>query len=101
MRSRSGGSPWLRSTGILLALLFLPAALALMPWRWRWLHLLPVEGVAGRLMADLLVRYLNIQGASLVAGVLAAAGLYFASAISFFALKESIEGPLASRSLLA
>ncbi|MGA3264734.1 MAG: DNA translocase FtsK [Terracidiphilus sp.] len=91
MRSRSGGSPWLRWTGVLLALLFLPAALALMPWHWRWLHLLPVEGVAGRLMANLLVRYLNIQGASLVAGVLAAAGLYFASAVSFFALKESIE----------
>jgi S-DNA-T family DNA segregation ATPase FtsK/SpoIIIE len=91
MRSRSSGTPWLRWTGVLLALLFLPAALALMPWHWRWLHLLPVEGVTGRLMADLLVRYLNIQGASLVAGVLALAGLYFASAVSFFALKESIE----------
>jgi S-DNA-T family DNA segregation ATPase FtsK/SpoIIIE len=51
----------------------------------------PVEGVLGRLMSGLLVGYLNIQGAWLVAGVLAAAGLYFASAISFGAIREGIE----------
>jgi S-DNA-T family DNA segregation ATPase FtsK/SpoIIIE len=36
----------------------------------------PVEGVLGKLVAGLLVTYLNIQGAWLVAGVLAAAGLW-------------------------
>jgi S-DNA-T family DNA segregation ATPase FtsK/SpoIIIE len=91
MRSRPSGSPLLRWIGAILALIFLPAVLSLLPWHWRWLHLLPVEGVAGRLVANLLVGYLNIQGAWLVAGVLAAAGLYFASAVSFWALKESLE----------
>jgi S-DNA-T family DNA segregation ATPase FtsK/SpoIIIE len=91
MQSRAGESPVLRWIGAILALLFLPAAFAMLPWHWRWLHQLPVEGVLGRLMADLLVRYLNRQGTWLVAGVLAAAGLYFACAVSFWALKESIQ----------
>ncbi len=92
MRSRPGGSPILRWVGTLLALTFLPAVFGLLPWHWRWLHVLPVEGVVGRLMAGLLVLYLNLQGAWLVAGVLAAAGLYFAAAISFWVIRESIAG---------
>jgi hypothetical protein len=81
----------LRWLGSLLAIVFVPAVFALLPMRWRWLHLLPVEGVLGRLMAGLLVGYLNIQGAWIVAGVLAAAGLYFASAVSFWVVKEAVE----------
>ena len=91
MHSRPGGSAVLRWIGALLALVFLPAAFALLPWQWLWMRAVPLQGVVGRLMADLLVRYLNMQGASLVAGVLAAVGLYFASAVSFRAIKESIE----------
>jgi S-DNA-T family DNA segregation ATPase FtsK/SpoIIIE len=91
MHSRPGGSAMLRWIGALLALVFLPAAFALLPWQWLWMRAVPLQGVVGRLMADLLVRYLNMQGASLVAGVLAAVGLYFASAVSFRAIKESIE----------
>ncbi|HEY1766169.1 MAG TPA: DNA translocase FtsK [Terracidiphilus sp.] len=90
MRSRPGGSAALRWTGVLLACLFLPAVFALMPWHWHWMHLIPVDGVTGTLVAGLLVSYLNVQGAWVVAGVLALAGLYFASAISFWTLKENI-----------
>jgi len=90
MRSRPGGSAWLRWMGTLLALTFFPAALGLLPWNWRWLHAVPVEGVVGKLMAGLLVTYLNIQGAWLVAGVMAGAGLWFASAVSFWAIKEGV-----------
>jgi S-DNA-T family DNA segregation ATPase FtsK/SpoIIIE len=91
MHSRPSGSPWLRWTGTLLALIFMPAVFGLLPWHWRWMHLLPIEGVVGRLISALLVGYINIQGAWLVAGILAATGLYFASAVSFWALKEGIE----------
>ena len=91
MHSRPGGSAWLRWAGTVLALVFFPAALGLLPWHVRWLHAVPIEGVMGRLMAGLLVTYLNIQGAWLVAGVFAAAGLYFASAVSFWALAEGIQ----------
>jgi DNA segregation ATPase FtsK/SpoIIIE, S-DNA-T family len=90
MRSRTGGSALLRWTGILLACVFLPAAFGLLPWHWRWLHLLPVEGVVGRLMAGLLVGYFNFWGAWIVAGILAGAGIYFASAVNFWALREFV-----------
>jgi DNA segregation ATPase FtsK/SpoIIIE, S-DNA-T family len=90
MRSRSGSSALLRWTGILLASAFVPAVLGLLPWHWRWLHLLPIEGVVGRLMAGLLIGYLNIQGAWIVAAILAAAGIYFASAISFSAVRDGV-----------
>jgi S-DNA-T family DNA segregation ATPase FtsK/SpoIIIE len=89
MRSRPGGSVWLRWTGTVLALVFVPTVFGLLPWHWRWLHVLPVEGVLGRIMAGLMVVYINLQGAWVVAGVLAAAGLYFASAVSFRTMIET------------
>jgi S-DNA-T family DNA segregation ATPase FtsK/SpoIIIE len=91
MQSRPSGSALLRWTGTLLSLAFVPAVFGLMPWHWRWMHVVPVEGVVGRLMSGLLVSYLNIQGSWVVAFAMAAVGLYFASAISVWALKESLE----------
>ena len=88
MHSRPGGSPLLRWMGTLMTVVFLPAVFGLLPWHWRWLHEVAVEGVVGRLVAGLLVVYLNIQGAWVVALVLAAAGIYFASAISFSTIRE-------------
>ena len=41
MHSHPSGSAWLRWTGTILALIFLPAIFGLLPWHWRWLHLLP------------------------------------------------------------
>ncbi len=90
MRSRPGGTPVLRWMGVVLTLLFLPAAFGLLPWHWRWLHMIPVEGVVGRLMAGLLVSYLNVPGSWMVALTLAATGLYFASAISFTVIRERL-----------
>src|ERR1035438_7856299 len=68
MHSRPSGSALLRWVGTLLALTFLPAVFGLLPWRMFWLHELPIEGVVGRLISGVLVVYLNIQGAWLVAG---------------------------------
>jgi S-DNA-T family DNA segregation ATPase FtsK/SpoIIIE len=90
VRSRPGTSVLLRAVGAVLSLMFLPALFALLPWHWRWAHAIPVEGVMGRLVAGLLVAYLNIQGAWIVASVLALAGVYFASAISLWTLKEMV-----------
>jgi S-DNA-T family DNA segregation ATPase FtsK/SpoIIIE len=91
MRSRYAGAAWLRATGAFLSFLFVPAVFALLPWHWNWLHILPLEGVIGRLIASLLVTWLNIQGAWLVAGVLAAAGVYFALSINFRAILAFFE----------
>src|SRR5579863_8776691 len=55
MRSRSGGTAWLRWIGCGMAMVFLPTVFALLPWHWRWLHAVPVEGVMGQLMASTLV----------------------------------------------
>jgi DNA segregation ATPase FtsK/SpoIIIE, S-DNA-T family len=88
MHSRPGGSPLLRWMGTLLSLIFLPAVFGLLPWHWRWLHEVAVEGVVGRLIAGMLVLYLNVQGAWVVALALAGTGIYFASAISFSTVHE-------------
>ena len=88
MRSRTSGSALLRWTGILLASAFLPASFGLLPWHWRWLHLVPAEGVVGRLLAGLLVGYFNFWGAWIMAGILAGAGIYFASAVNFWAVRD-------------
>ncbi|MGA2250321.1 DNA translocase FtsK [Terracidiphilus sp.] len=87
-RSRWNGAAWLRGLGMVCAVAFVPVMFGLLPWHWQWMHAIPVEGVVGRLMAGLLVRYLNVQGAWLVAGVLAAAGVYFALALNFRAMYE-------------
>jgi S-DNA-T family DNA segregation ATPase FtsK/SpoIIIE len=91
MRSRPTGLPVMRWVGIALTVLFLPTLFGLTPWHWRWMHEVAVEGVVGLLMSGLLVRYLNVQGSWVLAGGLAAAGMYFALAINFRALWETIE----------
>ena len=89
-RGHSGrrGSAWLRWTGVLIALAFVPAVFGMIPWHWRWLHVMPIEGVVGRLMADMLMSNLNLTGASIVASVTAALGLYLGSSFSFRAAWE-------------
>ncbi|HUN83056.1 MAG TPA: DNA translocase FtsK [Terracidiphilus sp.] len=91
MRSRSGGSAWLRWVGCALAVVFLPAVFGLLPWHWHWLHAVPIEGVMGKLIAGMLIVYLNVQGAWLVAAALAGAGIYFASSVSFWTIKQFVE----------
>jgi len=91
MRSRWAGAVWLRGVGAVLALIFVPAVFGLLPGHWHWMHAVPVEGVIGRLTAGFLVSNLNVQGAWIVAGVLAFAGVYFALAINFRSLWESLE----------
>ncbi len=91
MRSRSAGSVWLRWVGCVLSIVFAPAVFGLLPWHGHWLHSVPVEGVIGRLVAGTLIVYLNVQGAWLVAGVLAAGGIYLAFAVSFWAIKQMVE----------
>ena len=91
IRSRSAGSVVLRWMGVALAVIFTPSLFGLLPWHWRWLHAVPVEGVMGRVISNALVSYLNTQGAWLVAVVLSLTGIYFASDINFWTLKTQIE----------
>jgi DNA segregation ATPase FtsK/SpoIIIE, S-DNA-T family len=62
---------------------FIGALLSLLPWPLRWVHAVPIEGLFGRLLGDLLVHYLNYAGALIVALTAIAAALYLATAFSF------------------
>ncbi len=83
LRTRPGGAPWLRWSGVLLTMLALPTALGMIPYGWRWLHLLPIEGVLGRMIADALAMRIGARGAAIVAVVVAGAGLYLSSEFTF------------------
>ncbi len=88
LRSRPAGSPGAKLVGAALILLFGPAIFALIPGHLHWMHGLPAEGLTGRLVADLLVEYLNFPGACIVAGTMAAAALYLSTTFSFNTAKE-------------
>jgi S-DNA-T family DNA segregation ATPase FtsK/SpoIIIE len=88
MRSRPVGSPWAKFVGAGLILTFGPAIFALIPGHLHWMHGLPVEGLTGRLVADLLVQYLNFPGACIVATTMVAAALYLSTTFSFNTAKE-------------
>ncbi len=70
---------------------FASALLALLPWPLRWVHAVPIEGLVGRLMGDLLVRYLNYPGACIVALAAIAVALYLATAFSISSLHLWLE----------
>ena len=59
MRSRPAGSPMAKAVGLVMWVIFGPAAIALLPGHMMWRHALPIEGATGRLLADFLVHYLN------------------------------------------
>ena len=88
MLSRPAGSPGSKATGIVLILLFAPALFGLLPGHPTFLYGLPVAGLTGRLMSDLLVRFLNYPGACIVAVTLVAAAVYLSTTFSFNTARE-------------
>ena len=86
-RSRKVVSPVAKSLGALWLLLFVPALLALMPGHSRWQGVIPVEGLAGRILGDVLIHYLNLAGAYIVCATVLAVALYLTTAFSFASLQ--------------
>ena len=82
-RSRRVATPVAKILGAVSLLLFVPALLGLLPGHFRWLHVIPVEGLLGRMLGDFLVHYLNLTGAYIVCGALVAVALYLTTAFSF------------------
>jgi S-DNA-T family DNA segregation ATPase FtsK/SpoIIIE len=76
-----------KAIGAASLFLFASALFGLLPWRWHWLRVIPVEGLSGRILADTMVRYLNRSGAYIVCLALIAVGLYLATKFSFGALQ--------------
>jgi len=88
MRSRPAGSPGSKTVGILLSVLFFPALFGLLPEHPTFLYGLPVAGLAGRLVSDVLVRFLNYPGACIVTLTLVAAAVYLSTTFSFNSSRE-------------
>jgi DNA segregation ATPase FtsK/SpoIIIE, S-DNA-T family len=90
LRSRPAGSPTAKAAGVLLYLVFAPAAFGLIPGHLRWMHALPLEGLTGRLVVDGLVHYLNLPGAAIVIVSMVVIALYLSTTFSFSTAQQWI-----------
>jgi DNA segregation ATPase FtsK/SpoIIIE, S-DNA-T family len=86
-RSRPIQNPLAKTLGAIWLLMFLPALLAILPGNLRWMGAIPIEGLAGRILGDILIRYLNVAGAYIVCTTVLAVALYFTTAFSFAAIQ--------------
>jgi S-DNA-T family DNA segregation ATPase FtsK/SpoIIIE len=88
LRSRPAGSPGAKAAGVVLFLIFAPAAFGLIPGNLRWMHALPIEGLTGRLVGDTLIHYLNFPGAAIVIIAMVVIALYLTTTFSFNTAQE-------------
>ncbi len=86
-RSMKVQSPLAKSLGGIWLVMFVPAMLALLPGHLRWMHVIPVEGLMGRVIGDVLIHYLNLVGAYIVCATVLAVALYLSTAFSFSAIR--------------
>src|SRR5271170_2071004 len=85
--SRKIQSPVAKSLGGIWLVVFVPALLALLPGHLRWMHVVPIEGLMGRVVGDMLIHYLNLAGAYIVCASVLAVALYLSTAFSFSAIQ--------------
>jgi S-DNA-T family DNA segregation ATPase FtsK/SpoIIIE len=86
-RSSKVQSPLAKSLGGIWLVMFVPAMLALLPGHLRWLGVIPLEGLIGRVVGDFLIHYLNLIGAYIVCLTILAVALYLSTAFSFTSIR--------------
>ncbi|MGA7558831.1 MAG: DNA translocase FtsK [Terriglobales bacterium] len=86
-RSRVVQTPIAKTLGAIWLLMFVPALLAILPGHLRWMSAIPIEGLAGRIVGDVLIHYLNVAGAYIVCTTVLAVALYLTTAFSFSAIE--------------
>jgi DNA segregation ATPase FtsK/SpoIIIE, S-DNA-T family len=86
-RSRKITSPVAKTLGACWLMIFIPALFALMPGHLRWLRVIPIEGLIGRIVGDFLIHYLNLAGAYIVCASVLAVALYLSTAFSFASMR--------------
>ncbi len=86
-RSRAVQTPIAKTLGGIWLLMFVPALLAILPGHLHWMGAIPIEGLAGRIVGDVLIRYLNVAGAYIVCTTVLAVALYLTTAFSFSAIQ--------------
>jgi S-DNA-T family DNA segregation ATPase FtsK/SpoIIIE len=85
--SRKIQSPIAKTLGGIWLVMFVPALLALLPGSFRWMHAIPLEGLLGRVVGDVLIHYLNLAGAYIVCASVLATALYLSTAFSFSSIQ--------------
>ena len=86
-RSMKVQSPLAKCLGGVWLAMFVPAMLALLPGQLRFDHVIPIEGLLGRVVGDFLIHYLNVVGAYIVCATILAVALYLSTAFSFSAIQ--------------
>jgi DNA segregation ATPase FtsK/SpoIIIE, S-DNA-T family len=86
-RSRTVQAPIAKTLGAIWLLMFVPALLAILPAHLRLMGAIPFEGLVGRIVGDILIRYLNVAGAYIVCTTVLAVALYLTTAFSFSAIE--------------
>jgi DNA segregation ATPase FtsK/SpoIIIE, S-DNA-T family len=89
-RSSKVQSPLAKSLGGIWLMMFIPAMLALLPGHLRWMRVIPIEGLLGRVVGDFLIHYLNVIGAYIVCATILAVSLYLSTAFSFSSIRLRI-----------
>ena len=85
--SRKIQSPIAKSLGGIWLAMFVPALLALLPGHFRWLNVIPIEGLLGRVVGDVLIHYFNVAGAYIVCASVLSVALYLSTAFSFSSIQ--------------
>jgi S-DNA-T family DNA segregation ATPase FtsK/SpoIIIE len=86
-RSMKVQSPIAKSLGGIWLVMFIPALLSLLPGHMRWMSVIPIEGLMGRVLGDILIHYLNLVGAYIVCATFLAVALYLSTAFSFSSIR--------------
>ncbi|HTS38718.1 MAG TPA: DNA translocase FtsK [Candidatus Solibacter sp.] len=86
-RSSKVQSPLAKTLGGIWLMMFVPALLALLPGHFRWMNVIPIEGLLGRVVGDFMIHYLNLVGAYIVCATVLAVALYLTTAFSFSAIQ--------------
>src|SRR6266852_552366 len=86
-RSRAVQTPIAKTLGGIWLLMFVPALLAILPGHFRWMGAIPIEGLVGRIVGDVLIRYLNVACAYIVCTTVLAVALYLTTAFSLAAIE--------------
>jgi S-DNA-T family DNA segregation ATPase FtsK/SpoIIIE len=84
-KSREVASPGAKALGAAILLTFSPALLALLPFHVLWKGAIPIEGLLGRILGDVLLHYFNLIGAYIISATVVAVALYLSTAFSFSA----------------
>src|SRR6202046_4298156 len=85
--SRKIQSPIAKTLGATWLAMFVPALLAVRAGNFRWMHVVPIEGLLGRVVGDVLLHYLNVAGAYIVCASVLAVALYLSTAFSFSSIQ--------------